>query len=91
MAPYNYGLSFLPILVHKPHPKGIIGIREIFRLNGHVSLVNAPGPSEKAGDYDQLGALLVGGYTDPCSKELGPPDDQRPGKPKKLSPSLGTL
>ncbi len=62
MAPYNYGLSLLPILVYKPHPKGIIGIRGFLRLNGHVSLVNAPGPSEKAGDYDQLGAWLLGGY-----------------------------
>ncbi len=88
MAPYNYGLSLLPILVHKPHPKGKIGIRGFLRLNGHVSLVNAPGPSEKAGDYDQLGARLVRGYNDPYSKELGP---LVPGKSKKLSSSLGAL
>ncbi len=69
MAPYNYGLSLLPILVYKPHPKGITGIRGFLRLNGH-------------------GARLVRGYNDPCSKELGP---LVPCKPKKLSPSLGTL
>jgi len=70
-APYNYGLSLLPILVYNLHPEGITGIRGFLRLNGHVSLGNAPGPSEKAGDYDHHGARLVRGYNDPCSKELG--------------------
>ncbi len=63
VAPNHYGLSHMPILAHKPHPKGIIRIRGVIKLVEQVSLMNAPAPSVKAGDYGQLGAWLLRRYT----------------------------
>ncbi len=70
-APYPHGLPLLPILVHKPHPKGIIRIRGFFRLVEPLSLMNGPTVSEKVGDYGQLGAWLLRCHTVQLKSGIG--------------------